>query len=236
MNRFRRVWDWIDFWSRLDPAPLVDDAGKEAIRDALRSMHPETRQFLISTWIRQNEQLGRDLESVRTRGSALLAATGVITGVLTLLVPIGALIHSTFRPSSPVGLVLLGLAALAFVAMLYFALASVVLAIRSQEVDYWGQSELIPELRASFVSYELEYAFSQYVTYTDNVSRLRNPVGYLRQAQFYFRLLVFALAGLVAASVLASVQGSLIVASSSTPSSTGIPAPTAGASGERAHH
>ena len=222
IGRIRRIWAWIDFWSRLEPADLVDDAEKERIRAALRSMRPETRQFLTDVWIRQNEQLARDLESARSRGTSLLAATGVITGVLTLLVPIGALVHSTFRPSSRLATGLLILVGAAFVAMIYFALGSIVLAIRAQEVDFWGQSELLPGMGRSNLAYELEYAFSQYVTYTDNVGRLRNPVGYLRQAQVYFRLFVFALAGLVVASVLAGAAGALTLTTSSAQNSCAV--------------
>jgi hypothetical protein len=234
-NWFRRAWNWFDFWSRLEPAVLVTEDNKAQIQDAIRLMKPETRKFLADVWVRQNDGFSRDLESIRTRATSLLAATGVITGVLTLLVPVAPLIRTSFAPSSVVAIGLLVLAAAAFVAMIYCALGTVVLAVRAQEVDFWGQSELKPSSPSSKEAYELLYGFSLYVTYTDNVSRLRNPAGYLRQAQAYFRVLVFALAGLVVASVLAGAIGSLNTSNVKQPVSrqSSSPSTSSSASGTR---
>lgn len=208
---YERLWKWMDFWSNLKPPTLVNEPGKEEISRAIASLGVDARRFLTDVWVRQNDELARDLESVRNRGSGLLAATGVITGVLTLLVPISALIHATLSPRSPLAVLLLVLAALAFVVLIYCALGTVVLAIRAQEVGFWGQAEMKPASKQTLKDIELEHAFSLYVTYTDNIERLRNPVGYLRQAQVYFRVLVFALAGLVVASVLAGAVGAATV-------------------------
>jgi hypothetical protein len=204
---WKQLWDWLDFWSSLPKAKLVDEDGKREAKQKIASLTPQAVKYLVEAWIRQNDELARDLESVRSRGAALLAATGVITGVLTLLVPITASIHASLEPNSLVATALVILAGIAFVVLIYCALGTVVLAIRSQEVDFWGQAEMKAQGNQQLSDIEQEYAFSLYVTYTDNIERLKNPVGYLRQAQVYFRLLVFALAGLVVASVLTGALG-----------------------------
>jgi hypothetical protein len=232
-SRLRKVWNWVDFWSRLDPPELVSEEQKARIREEIRKMSPETRSFLTDVWVRQDANFFQDLESIRRRGSSLLAATGVITGVVTLLVPIAAFIHASISPTSFTARALLGLTALAFFVIIYCAAGTVILAIRSQQVDYWGQTELKPVADRSTVGYELLYASSLYITYTDNVSRLRSPAGYLRQAQSYFRVLVLALASLVVASVLASAAGALTVPRGSQPATTVSSSPAGPASHSR---
>jgi len=207
---WRRAYDWINFWSRLPRAILLTQQQHQQISEQIRTMPPAGRRLLITAWERQNDQLSKDLESVRNRGMALLTATGVISGVITLLIPIIAAAHGELKPTSLLPAVLLFVAVVAFLVTTYCAVATVVLGIRSQEVDVWAQSELHPGDGNSALAYELVYAFTLYITYSDNVSRFANPVGYLRQAQAYFRTLVQALAVLLLASVVAVAAGVLV--------------------------
>jgi hypothetical protein len=234
--RWRTIYNWVNFWSRLAPAPLLTPVQHEVISEQLRTMDPGSRRFLIDAWKRQNDQLSKDLDSVRARGTALLTATGVISGVLALLVPVAAAIHGGVSPATRFSLVLLGLAAGAFGLTIYCAVATAVLGMRSQEVDFWGQNEMHPGTRGSPIGYELQYAFSLYVTYTDNLSRLGNPVGYLRQAQAYFRLLVMALAALVILAGLALFVGALSPPKASAVAPHQSPTPSAIASATRTGH
>jgi hypothetical protein len=165
---------------------------------------------------------------------ALLTAAGVISGVLALLVPVAAVIQGGVNPATWFDGVLLGVALAAFGLTIYCAVATAVLGMRSQEVDFWGQSEMHPGTRESPVGYELEYAFSLYVTYLDNLSRLGNPVGYLRQAQAYFRAVVIALAALVVLAALALFFGALSPASAPSGTRHLTPTPSAVASTTRA--
>src|SRR4029077_7183054 len=98
--RWRRLYNWVDWWSQLAPAVTLTAAEHALITEHLRVMAPKSRQLLTGIWERQNEQLNQDLESVRGRGAALLTATGVVSGVLTLLIPVVALVHIGWNTTS----------------------------------------------------------------------------------------------------------------------------------------
>jgi hypothetical protein len=206
---WKTLYNWLDWWSRLPPPEFLTPDEHTAVFEHLRIMRKESRDLLVRAWERQNDELGRDLESVRTRGMALLTATGVVSGVLALLVPVVAALHIGLNPASFLDDVLLGLAGGAFALTIYCAVATAVLGIRSQEVGSWAQNEMHPGTHDTVVGYELEYAYRVYVTYSDNARRFSNPPGYLRQAQTYFRLLVEALGGLVVLAGISLVVGAL---------------------------
>ncbi len=222
-SRLRRAWELIDFWSPLPEADRLSDQDREALTERLLKVPADGRQVLTRSWERQYDEIREDTASVRARGVALLTATGVISGVLALLVPLATGLHSTLNLKSLPLVFLTLIAILAFVLILYCAVGTVVLAIRAQEVAFWGQSELHILDRNGKVRYEIEYAISLYVTYTDNVQRLRNPAGYLRQAQVYFRTLVQALAAFVAVALLLVALG----ATSQPTNASQVPSPRA---------
>lgn len=197
-------------------------------------MGPESRAFLVRAWERQYDEAREDAQSVRTRGIALLTATGVISGVLTLLLPVTAALRVALNLNSPGSIIPILVAAIAFFLMLWCATGTVVLAIKAQAVGVWSQSSVKPLQGRDMVGYELEYAFNTYVAGADNINRLANPAGYLRQAQWYFMSLVFALTALVLASALTVVLGAATASSgASAPHTKPLPTATIASSGAR---
>ena len=60
--------------------------------------------------------------------------------------------------------------------VLYCAVGTTFLAIRAQQVDFWGQTEIHPNEMSSIKQYEIAYGWSLYVTWRENLDRLRVPV------------------------------------------------------------
>jgi hypothetical protein len=199
----RRAYDQLNFLS-VPPTPdLVPATRYDEIFDQIRAMPPDARQVLIDQLARQHERLDRDTESVRARGSDLLTATGVMSGVLALIVPVTTAIHAGFGAPSKPALVLFGIAAIAFLVVIYCGVACVVLAIRSQEPGWSSVVEMRPIAGQSVLAFTLDYAFKLQIAYLDNDSRLTIRVSFLRQAQTLFRTLIQALALLVVVSLVA---------------------------------
>ncbi len=221
-----RLYKRLRFWDKLPNAKVLSEAERETAWDRIRTMRPAARQMFIDALIRQNARVAADIESVANRGTALLTATGVISGVLALLVPVGAAIQGRLHAPSIFAFGLLILAGAAFVAVVYCALATVVLAIRSQEVGYFSLVEMRPGVGESALAYELDYAYQLYLAYSDNDSRLTVLVSYLRDAQAYFRGLAQALTMLVVISAMAIASSAFVAGSAVGPSSRPGPTPS----------
>lgn len=208
-NWWVRAWKWVAFWERLPIARPLDDTEREAVWDQIRAMKPDARQLFIGSLARQNDRIAQDVQSVTNRGTALLAATGVITSVLTILIPASAAIHANIKPESPLALAVLAAVALDAIVVLYCALATVLLAIRSQEVGYWSLVEMSLNSGQSALALELDHTYQLYLAYSDNDGRLTVLISYLRNAQAYFRTLAQALTVLVLVAALAIVAGAI---------------------------
>src|SRR5713226_4552200 len=76
-----RLYKRLRFWDKLPNAKVLSEAERETAWDRIRTMRPAARQMFIDALIRQNARVAADIESVANRGTALLTATGVISGV-----------------------------------------------------------------------------------------------------------------------------------------------------------
>ena len=111
-----------------------------------------------------------------------MAATGVITGLVTLSTPFVAPLQSRSW---------LGFAGLLLtLAVLYCAVAAAWLAVRAQQVTFWGQAVVDPGDFSSSEKYGLEYCWSLYVIFKENQKRISVPVAYLRDAETFFRAVI----------------------------------------------
>jgi hypothetical protein len=185
------------FWARIPlPAPTAQ-AEIDRFKTEIRAAPAGVRRAAIDAFVRQYDEVKSDLNSTRGSAGGLLAATGVITGVVALTAGFTPL----FQGRSWIAVVGLALSAV----VVYCAVATTFLAIRAQQVDFWGQAELHPNELFDAITYEAEYVTALYVSWLDNVQRLRNPVGYLRDAQAFFRALVIALGSLVVLTIVTAL-------------------------------
>ncbi len=185
------------FWGRIPLPPTTPQAEIDHYRAEMAAAPAKVRLAALDAMVHQYDEVKADLNSTRGSAGALLAATGVISGVVALTAGFTPLFQSRSW------VVFVGLLLTAVV--VYCAVATTFLAIRAQQVDFWGQAELDPSELKDAATYETEFATALYVTWRDNLQRLRNPVGYLRDAQVFFRALVVALGLLVLVTIGASV-------------------------------
>jgi hypothetical protein len=166
-------------------------------------------------WEAQYKDVRDDLTAVRGRATNLLSATGIISGVVALVVPLAtwfvALLRFNNFATSIVGLFTLLLIA----CLLWSAIAAVYLSVSAQQVAKWTLFDTIPRPENRKAAYEVDYTQSLYVASVEDSKRVDNFVRYLHDAQRYFKILIAALVILVAASIFAQIPG--------LPTSTPIP-------------
>jgi hypothetical protein len=191
------LWKLLKFWQTLPTPPTMSDEEKEKHRTAIRSAAPDARRAAVEGLARQYDEVSSDFASIRSRAGGLLAATGVITGLVTLSSPFVAPLQSR----SWLGFV--GL--LLTIAVLYCAVAAAWLAIRAQQVTFWGQAIVDPDDFPSSEKYEIEYCWSLYVIFKENQRRISVPVAYLRDAETFFRAVIVGLGLLVVLTLMGAV-------------------------------
>ena len=167
------------------PAPLLHQPG-DATRQALERQYGEVRD---------------DIQSIRMRATGLVTGVGLVFATLALVTPVSTSFRTLAASHREIAIGLGIAVGLLLLALAYLAIGVLWMALRAQQVAFWGQSETHPEEAHSKDSFQIEYLLSLYVTHQDNIARLTNPVSYLRQAQGYFLVLLVVLVALVVVAV-----------------------------------
>jgi hypothetical protein len=203
------LWKLLQFWQTLPTPPTMGKEEKEEHRAAIQGAASDARKAAIEGLVRQYDEVNSDFSSIRSRAGGLLAATGVITGLVTLSTPFVAPLQSRSW---------LGFAGLLLtLAVLYCAVAAAWLAIRAQQVRFWGQAVVNPDDFTTSEKYGIEYCWSLYVMFKENQKRISVPVAYLRDAETFFRAVIVGL-GLL---VVLTLVGAIFTASTpATPTTT----------------
>jgi hypothetical protein len=205
------LWHFLYFWEKLPVPKDIPKRDKTRFRQQLQSRirnDDKLLQLFIKSWENRYKEIVDDRAAVRSRGANLLPATGVIAGVVALVVPVGTWVTGVLHFKS-VGATALGVLVLIWIALiLYCGVAATFLAIRAQEVSDWGSVEMFTHPPTGQKGdYDIEYCCSLYVASRLNRRILDSYVRYLNDAQLYFRLLVMVIALLVISSLAAVWTG-----------------------------
>jgi len=176
----------------------MDEEGKRRARAALEKTPAKALATLRQAMERQYDEVKEDIVSVRSRAGSLLTGVGLVFATLALVSPVSGAFRSLAEHQKVAATIFGVVLGVLLLALIYLSLGVLWLSLRAQQVGFWGQADMHPEEAEKF---ELEYVISLFVTHQDNVARLANPVGYLRQAQGYFLVLLLVLMTLIVVAV-----------------------------------
>lgn len=192
-DRLAEARDFLMFWG---PVPDETKAGTERAeweretRESLGRRDNATLDDFASRCQARYDETEATRSTITTRANSLLLFVGVLTTGGSLIA------QSLAKAPGPlvIGLVVLG------VLLLYAAVAAVVLAVRAQLVGHWDTPRIDVEAAVGERSVKLTYAVEIYIAAEQNRARLRRPVSFLRDGQYY------AIAGTVLVALLASLS------------------------------
>jgi hypothetical protein len=209
---------FLAFWRPISP-PTPDEleawrARDEAARTDILSLADPELVVYEAAWTSQEIEVEETRRSLNDRSNLLIAISAVFAAL-------GTLATNALDEVGPVAVAVFGLAAIPLV---WCAIATLYLAIRTVQVGTWTRSELQPT-KSTARKLRREVAADRYVAVLRNRETLRLRVGYLRDAQ------TFALWALVALAMLAVVALAIIAIreSSRYPGGAPVPNPTASA-------
>jgi hypothetical protein len=197
-ERFEAVRDFLVFWG-----PLADEtrAGEAKarwvgnLRRELGTRNNATLDAFAARWQDRYDDIEVTRGTITTRANSLLLFVGVLTT--------GAgLIAQTFVGARGA---LVALLVLVGVPLLYSGVAAAVLAVRAQMVTHWDAPRIDFADATDERSARLTYAVEIFVAAEQNRMRLRRPVGFLRDGQYYAVGAIALVAMLVALSVTATL-------------------------------
>ncbi|MGI8999925.1 MAG: hypothetical protein ACR2GO_09495 [Candidatus Limnocylindria bacterium] len=189
-QRLKEFRDFLVFWGPVPDATKSGEA-KEAwqrdLRQVLTGRSDETLDAFAARWQARYDETESTRGTVTARANSLLLFVGVITT--------GAGLIGQSLAGAPGGLII------AFVAfgipLLYAAVAAAVLAVRAQLVGQWDTPRVDVADATDERAVKLTYAVAIFVAAEQNRARLRRPVSFLRDGQYY------AIAGIAGIAVLA---------------------------------
>lgn len=189
-GRVTELRDFLLFWG---PVPDTTKGGEaktawqREVRQALAERTDETLDAFAARWQARYDETESARSTVTTRANSLLLFVGVITT--------GAGLSAQSLASAPgtlvAGFVVLG------IPLLYAAVAAAVLAVRAQLVGQWDTPRIDVADATDERAVKLKYAVEIFIAAEQNRARLRRPVGFLRDGQYY------AIAGITLIALLA---------------------------------
>ena len=196
----KQLRDFLVFWERLPdralPPGSAMDAWKDTLRDRIRHIPPELVPDMIEIWRRRYEQTEADRVSSAARATALLTLIGVVTAASTLII--------SATSGAPLPFLVL---VLAFGLLLLIAItAAVWLAIWVQQVGNWDSPRIEPEAASSARALRLSSALEHLAAAEQNLKRINNITGYLRDAQGWALVAISLLVILAPLAVAASLS------------------------------
>jgi len=185
----RRLWEFVAFWRPLDATYDPQSADRRRQRDHslddLASLAAPNVERFVHIWERSYDEIHADIEGAQTRAANLVLTLGVLSGLIALAVPVASTLSGHVVWSVPILLVAVGI--------LYCVVATFLLAIRAQGVGPWSLIVVEPNDFKEDQNGNVVYAVQLYWATSDNRSRFRNTVGYLRWAYQYATTLLVLL-------------------------------------------